>query len=41
MPRVVQETDLFFTAKNLVRAGLGVSIAPSVIQLMRLHRFDL
>ncbi len=35
MPRVVQETDVFFTALNLVRAGLGVSIAPSAVQLMR------
>lgn len=34
-PRVVQETDVFFTALNLVRAGLGVSIAPSAVQLMR------
>lgn len=30
VPKVVQETDVFFTALNLVRAGLGVSIAPSV-----------
>lgn len=35
MPRVVQETDVFFTALNLVRAGLGLSIAPSAVQLMR------
>jgi len=35
MPKVVQETDVFFTALNLVRAGLGVSIAPSAVQLMR------
>ena len=35
VPNVVQETDVFFTALNLVRAGLGVSIAPSAIQLMR------
>ncbi|GGA77042.1 transcriptional regulator [Edaphobacter acidisoli] len=35
MPTVVQETDVFFTALNLVRAGLGVSIAPSAVQLMR------
>ena len=35
VPRVVQETDVFFTALNLVRAGLGVSIAPSAVQLMR------
>lgn len=35
MPNVVQETDVFFTALNLVRAGLGVSIAPSAVQLMR------
>ena len=35
VPKVVQETDVFFTALNLVRAGLGVSIAPSAIQLMR------
>lgn len=34
-PQIVQETDVFFTALNLVRAGLGVSIAPSAIQLMR------
>ncbi len=34
IPRVVQETDVFFTALNLVRAGLGVSIAPRAIQLM-------
>ena len=34
MPRVVQETDVFFTALNLVRAGLGLSIAPSAVQLM-------
>ena len=35
MPTIVQETDVFFTALNLVRAGLGVSIAPSAVQLMR------
>ncbi len=35
VPKVVQETDVFLTALNLVRAGLGVSIAPSAIQLMR------
>lgn len=35
MPTVVQETDVFFTALNLVRAGLGISIAPSAVQLMR------
>lgn len=35
MPRIVQETDVFFTALNLVRAGLGLSIAPSAVQLMR------
>ncbi len=35
MPTVVQETDVFFTALNLVRAGLGVSIAPSAVELMR------
>ncbi|MGH9586080.1 MAG: LysR substrate-binding domain-containing protein, partial [Acidobacteriaceae bacterium] len=35
VPRVVQEVDVFFTALNLVRAGLGVSIAPSALQLMR------
>lgn len=35
VPRVVQEADVFFTALNLVRAGLGVSIAPSAVQLMR------
>ena len=34
-PRIVQETDVFFTALNLVRAGLGLSIAPSAIQLVR------
>ena len=28
VPRIVQETDVFFTALNLVRAGLGLSIAP-------------
>jgi DNA-binding transcriptional LysR family regulator len=36
VPRVVQEADVFFTALNLVRAGLGVSIAPSAVQLMRM-----
>ena len=35
VPRIVQETDVFFTALNLVRAGLGLSIAPSAIELMR------
>ena len=35
MPKIVQETDVFFTALNLVRAGLGLSIAPSAVQLMR------
>lgn len=35
VPRVVQEVDVFFTVLNLVRAGLGVSIAPSAVQLMR------
>lgn len=35
VPRVVQEADVFFTVLNLVRAGLGVSIAPSAAQLMR------
>lgn len=35
VPRIVQEVDVFFTALNLVRAGLGVTIAPSAIQLMR------
>jgi len=35
VPQIVQETDVFFTALNLVRAGLGISIAPSAIQLMR------
>lgn len=35
VPWVVQEADVFFTALNLVRAGLGVSIAPSAAQLMR------
>jgi DNA-binding transcriptional LysR family regulator len=35
VPKVVQEADVFFTALNLVRAGLGVSIAPSAVQLMR------
>lgn len=34
-PQIVQETDVFFTALNLVRAGLGIGIAPSAIQLMR------
>ena len=35
VPKVVQEADVFFTVLNLVRAGLGVSIAPSAVQLMR------
>jgi len=35
VPNVVQEADVFFTALNLVRAGLGASIAPSAVQLMR------
>jgi DNA-binding transcriptional LysR family regulator len=35
VPKVVQEADVFFTALNLVRAGLGVSIAPSAVRLMR------
>ena len=35
VPKVVQEADVFFTALNLVRAGLGVSIAPSAARLMR------
>lgn len=35
MPTVVQEADVFFTVLNLVRAGLGVSLAPSAVQLMR------
>ena len=35
VPNVVQETDVFFTALNLVRAGLGISMAPSAVQLMR------
>ena len=35
VPNIVQETDVFFTALNLVRAGLGISIAPSAVQLMR------
>ena len=35
VPKVVQEADVFFTALNLVRAGLGISIAPSAVQLMR------
>ena len=35
VPRVVQEADVFFTVLNLVRAGLGVSVAPSAVQLMR------
>jgi DNA-binding transcriptional LysR family regulator len=35
VPRVVLETDVIFTALNLVRAGLGVSIAPSASRLMR------
>jgi len=34
-PKVVQEADVFFTALNLVRAGLGVSLAPSAVRLMR------
>jgi DNA-binding transcriptional LysR family regulator len=40
MPTVVQETDVFFTALNLVRAGLGVSIAPSAVQLMRVPQIQ-
>lgn len=35
VPKVVQEVDVFFTVLNLVRAGLGVSIAPSAVRLMR------
>lgn len=35
VPKVVQEADGFFTVLNLVRAGLGISIAPSAVQLMR------
>lgn len=35
VPSVIQEADVFFTVLNLVRAGLGVSIAPSAVQLMR------
>jgi DNA-binding transcriptional LysR family regulator len=35
VPRVVQEADEYFTALNLVRAGLGVSIAPSAVKLMQ------
>jgi DNA-binding transcriptional LysR family regulator len=35
VPKVVQEADVFFTVLNLVRAGLGVSIAPSAVRLMR------
>jgi len=35
VPRVVQEADEFFTVLNLVRAGLGVSIVPSAVRLMR------
>lgn len=35
VPKVVQEADVFFTALNLVRSGLGVSIAPSAVRLMR------
>ena len=31
VPRIVQETDVFFTALNLVRAGLGLSIAPRAL----------
>ena len=35
VPRVVQEADEFFTVLNLVRAGLGVSVVPSAVRLMR------
>jgi len=35
VPKVVQEADVFFTVLNLVRAGLGVSIVPSAVRLMR------
>lgn len=35
VPNIVQETDVFFTALNLVRAGLGISIAPSAVQFRR------
>jgi DNA-binding transcriptional LysR family regulator len=35
VPRVVQEADEFFTVLNLVRSGLGVSIVPSAVRLMR------
>jgi DNA-binding transcriptional LysR family regulator len=35
VPKVVQEVDVFFTVLNLVRAGLGVSIVPSALRLMR------
>jgi DNA-binding transcriptional LysR family regulator len=35
VPRVVQEADEFFTILNLVRSGLGVSIVPSAVRLMR------
>jgi DNA-binding transcriptional LysR family regulator len=38
MPTVFQEADVFFTALNLVRAGLGISIAPSAVRLMRVPR---
>jgi DNA-binding transcriptional LysR family regulator len=40
LPTIVQETDVFFTALNLVRAGLGVSIAPSAVQLMRVPQIQ-
>jgi DNA-binding transcriptional LysR family regulator len=40
VPRVVQEADVFFTALNLVRAGLGVSIAPSAVRLMRVPQIQ-
>lgn len=40
VPRVVQEADVFFTVLNLVRAGLGVSIAPSAVQLMRVPQIQ-
>ncbi|MGA2653587.1 MAG: LysR substrate-binding domain-containing protein [Terracidiphilus sp.] len=35
VPKVVQEADEFFTILNLVRSGLGVSIVPSAVRLMR------
>jgi DNA-binding transcriptional LysR family regulator len=38
VPRVVQEADEFFTVLNLVYSGLGVSIVPSAVRLMRVPK---